>query len=110
MTTYEIKNMTTSEIDHRVVIKGTKFDRQRKVSSQMASDMIMRYVLGESVSSIAKRFDVSPSTVLRHVSQEYYEKRKKDGGKNPYRPTTARDRGEYKRGLLMAGADVIIRK
>lgn len=102
-----INNMSMSEVDRRVQIAGTKFDRRVKVTDKMDAGMKRMFANGCSLQAIATFYNVGVTTVRRHVDRKYYESHIHDGGHTTPKMSW-KERAEYKRALLLRGCKVTV--
>lgn len=97
--------MPDDVLDDVVKIQGTRYDRKRKVTPEMAHEMLEMRNAGYGVEVIAYEFGVS-TTAVKYNTDEVFRKKHLSGctgahtGKDNI---TISDRVEYKRQLIAQG-------
>lgn len=71
MTKREICKRSDSVINKKIRVVGTDYDRRRKLTNRQISNIKKYYARGLSLSEIARKFDVSPSTIRYHVNEAF---------------------------------------
>lgn len=110
MTKKELLSLSPMELNQKVLIEGTKFDRKRKVNEKMVARMRRMRDKGMTYRDIGDVFGVTGKTV-RYNLDEDYRQRTIDGCSGSHTGKvniTVNDRIKYKRALVQAGAKVIL--
>ena len=104
--THIINSMNDSAVNKKVRIKGTEFDRKRKLSDADVKDIQKRYRKGETVHSLAEAFHVCEKTIRWWVWEGYREilisQMVPDSGIKTYK-NDLKERAAYKRSLINSG-------
>lgn len=102
MTRSEILKMKDNELDKRIKIQGTRFDRKRKVSNATITRMRKMFEKGKSISEIAAIVGLSPKTVRYNVDDEWraHYNATRDGKHTGVTNITKEDRIAYKRQIV----------
>ena len=109
----ELLSLSNSELDERVIIKGTKFDRNthKVISESMVNKMKKLSDKGLTPLEIAKKLGCTTANVRYYTDKEFNEKYREARRKTHYGKgsISAKERAEYKRKLVTAGAKVIVK-
>lgn len=105
MNKIEVLKLTDPELDSKVKIKGTEFDRRRTISESEIRKMRKLHRKGKSYGEIAKTFNVSYGAVRYNVDDEWKKQfnSKRDGKHTGKDNVTFQDRVAYKRELVASG-------
>ena len=103
----EIDSLTALQIDRKVKIQGTKYDRKVKYTKKQVGRMNKLYASYGSIRKVAKEMGIPYSSVYYYISPEYHEKCCHRPGSHDHGYISAEERGEYKRDLLKRGCKVI---
>lgn len=99
--------MTDVEVDRAVKLKGTQFDRKRKLTDKQVEKMQKLLRKGKDLEYIAQKFGIDKRTVRYNTDPEYRQSRIIYN--SMYRSHTSitkeytQDRIEYKRKLVSRG-------
>lgn len=107
----ELMKLSDNQLDTKVKIQGTNFDRKRKVTRQMQYRMLQMLKAGKDMKTIAEHFNVTPHTVKYNTDPEFKKQWNKNRNGKHYGTTSnysSADRGAYKRELLKLRKSVII--
>ena len=109
----ELLSLSNTKLNEKVIIKGTKFDRNthKAISESMVNKMQKLYDKGYSPLEIAKKLGCSTTNVRYYVDKEFNEKYREARRKTHYgnNGVSAADRAEYKRKLVIAGAKLFVK-
>lgn len=92
-------------VDQVVRIQGTNWDRRRKLTNKMISNIQKSYNSGRTIPELADKYGVSTTTIRYWVDPEY--RSWKNAERNKYAHNTKQDmidrveRGSYKMLLVM---------
>lgn len=105
MNTATILMMPDDVLDDVVKIQGTRYDRKRKVTPEMALEMMEMRNAGYGVEVIAYEFGVSTTAVKYNTDQEFRKKHLSGctGLHTGKDRISIGDRVEYKRRLVAQG-------
>lgn len=95
--------MTNYKIDKMVKIAGTDHDRRRKLTDRQIDNIRKEHSKGVSICSLAKKYNVGPTTIHYHVDEEFKEfhnARRKYSVPSVGNKETVASRIAYKRKLL----------
>ena len=115
----DVSKYTDEEIDKKVHIQSTQYDRKRKLSDSDLFDIASRVMNGESFKTLANIYGVDVRTIRYNLDPEYRTKRIKQGrtpGTTPvYISPEAMmeiksERASYKRDLVTSGLVAIAAK
>lgn len=96
--------LTDHQVNTKVGIQGTNYDRKRKVTTSMSTKMKKMLDKGATPTEVGKHFGVHPSTVLYNTDTNYRaQKLAKMSGKHTGKTNyTPQERASYKRSLVLA--------
>lgn len=102
------KQLTDIQLDKKVLIQGTNFDRKRKLKYEDIDEAIDMYNAGVCVAEIARHFGVHPGTIRYNIFPEYkaylYSYMK---SKTHDQNKKLEDRVAYKRELIQKGQVIL---
>lgn len=105
--------LSDSELDEKVIIRGTKFDRNsnKVVKASDVAKMKKMYDKGMTPLEIAKKLGYSTTNVRYYVDAEFNKKYRERRSKTHYGKGKVSDaqRIEYKRKLVTAGAKLFVK-
>ena len=100
----EALTLTDDKLDDVVKIQGTVYDRKRKVSPKMATQMSKMLQKGKKLIDVAGAFDVTPHAVLYNTDPTYRAMHLSRCGKHTGTDhITVKNRVAYKRTLVAEG-------
>lgn len=102
------KQLTDIQLDKKVLIQGTNFDRKRKLKYEDIAEAIDMYNAGVCVAEIARHFGVHPGTIRYNIIPGYREylysyMKSKTHDQN----MKMEDRVAYKRELIKKGQVIL---
>lgn len=104
MSKLEALTLTDDKLDEVVKIQGTVYDRKRKVTPKMATQMSKMLAKGKKLVDVAAAFDVVPQTVLYNIDPTYRAMKLRSCGKHTgVDHITVKNRVAYKRTLVAEG-------
>lgn len=115
----DLSKYTDEEIDKKVHIQSTQYDRKRKLSDSDLFDITSRVMNGESFKTLANIYGVDVRTIRYNLDPEYRTKRIKQGRTSGTTPVyispeammeIKSERASYKRGLVTQGLVTITSK
>lgn len=95
--------MKNYKIDRLIKVAGTDHDRRRKLKTRQIIDIKNEYERGSSIHTLAKKYNVSYTTILYHVDDEFkmvQNQRRKYSVKSVFNKNTRDLRIAYKKTLL----------
>lgn len=100
----DILKMTDAELDAKVKIQGTKYDRKCKLSESTLKK-IKKLAKNNTYYQIAKKLGLVPNTVRYHIDTEFkaHYNATRDGRHFNTDKITVKNCIEYKRSLVAAG-------
>ena len=106
----KILRMSDEDLDKKVLIQGTQFDRKRKISARQIRKMSRLYKKYNSYYKVAKDMGYSYLSVRYNLDKNYRElfNAKRDGKHTGVDVITKKNRAEYKRYLVKTYKPVII--
>lgn len=101
----DVLKMTDMELDSKVKIQGTQYDRKRKISDKLIKKMKSMWKRNKTVSEIASKFGLNYNTVRYNVDPVYKMEfnKKRSGAHTGVDHITVLNRVAYKRELVAAG-------
>ena len=115
----DLSKYTDEEIDKKVHIQSTQYDRKRKLSDSDLFDIASRVMNGESFKTLANIYGVDVRTIKYNIDPEYRMKRIKQGRTSGTTPVyispevmmeIKSERASYKRDLVTQGLVTITAK
>lgn len=115
----DLSKYTDEEIDKKVHIQSTQYDRKRKLSDSDLFDITSRVMNGESFKTLANTYGVDVRTIRYNIDPEYRTKRIKQGRTAGTTPVCISpeammeiksERASYKRDLVTRGLVTIASK
>ena len=105
MTKKELLKMTDSQLDAKVRIQGTKYDRKRKISDSTLKKITALAKKNHTYQEIAKKLGLTAQSVRYHIDPVWkaYYNANRDGSHTGTDKITVKDRVAYKRSLVAAG-------
>ena len=105
MTKVEILSMMDADLDKKVKIQGTPYDRKRRVSDATIKKMVKMFGNGKTVSEIASKLGLCYHTVHYNVDPVWRAKYNatRNGAHTGKDKITVSNRIAYKRMLVAAG-------
>ena len=105
MTKVEILSMLDEDLDRKIKIQGTKYDRKRKVSDATIKKMQKLFNSGKTVAEIANKLGLHNHTVRYNVDPEWRAmyNATRNGAHTGKDKITVANRIAYKRQLVAAG-------
>ena len=109
----ELLSLTDNQLNEKVIIKGTKFDRNRNkvITPAMVNQMQRLIDNGLTPLEVAKKLGCTTTNVRYYTDKEFNEKyreRRRHTHYGKYSITDA-DRAAYKRKLVTAGAKLFVK-
>lgn len=106
----KILKMSDADLDKKVLIQGTRFDRKRKISARQIRKMNRLYKKYNSYYKVAKDLGYSYLSVRYNLDKNYKElfNAKRDGKHTGVDVITPENRAKYKRHLVKTFKPVII--
>lgn len=100
----ELLKLTDGELDSKVKIQGTMYDRKRKLSESTLKK-IAKMAKSTTYSKIARELGLCASTVRYHTDEAWrvHYNATRDGSHTGKDKITVKDRVAYKRALVAAG-------
>ena len=109
----ELLALTDSALDKKVIIKGTRFDRNRNksISQSMVNKMQRLATKGLTPLEIAKKLGCTTANVRYYTDKEFNEKYRERRRHTHYGKSSITDaeRIAYKRRLIIAGAKLFVK-
>lgn len=101
----DILKLTDAELDAKVKIQGTKYDRKRKISDRTISRMKRMSKRGKTPIQIAEKLGISVMGVKYNLDPEFKKlhNQKRSGAHTGTDHITPEDRIAYKRSLVSKG-------
>ena len=101
----KISKMCDKEVDKEIIIKGTQFDRKRKLSASDIKTISKMLKTGNSYNSIAESFGMDVRTIRYSTDPLYRLKRIQQSNGKHYGVDniTFANRVQYKRALVNSG-------
>ena len=103
--------MSNSNVDKKVKIAGTGWDRHCKVTEGIFDEMVEMRADGYTYSQIAEKFHLSVNTVRRHLIPEegdaYRVYMRENFGKHTGKKPNQAERASYKRRLVLNNVEGI---
>ena len=101
----DVLKLNDAELDSKVKIQGTEFDRKRRYSDNTLKKMRKLYKKGNSFSEIAQKIGASVAIVRYNVDDEYRKRfnQKRSGKHTGLDMVTRENRIQYKRELVSKG-------
>lgn len=101
----EVLNLSDNELDTLISIKGTKFDRRRKLTDKQVDGIKKYFKKGFTLTKLANRYNVSLVTIKYHVDPKYKNRVNYNRTFYPnYTPIiysqSLQERANYKRSLI----------
>ena len=105
MNKIKVLSMVDEDLDKAVRIKGTDYDRKRKVTSKVLTDMKKMAKKGKSYSEISEALGFSYHAVKYNLDPEFRKSYNatRDGSHVGKDKVTFKDRVAYKRQLVAEG-------
>lgn len=101
----EILKLTDAQLDAKVKIQGTKYDRKRKISDWTITKMKRMSKKGKTPSEIAEKLGISIIGVKYNIDPEFkrLHNERRSGAHTGTTHITTADRIAYKRSLVSKG-------
>ena len=105
MTAIEVLSLTDDKLDDVVKIQGTQYDRKRKVTPDMAKQMVKMLKKNKPLNEIAEKFNVSTRTIQYNTDPDFRVRciRSTSGKHTGTDHITVKNRVAYKRSLVAQG-------
>lgn len=105
MNKLELLKLSASEINKKILVVGTNYDRRRKLTNKDINGIRKMYKKRRAISDIALRYGVSCTTIKYHLFENYKTElnlRRKDYINNTiYSFDCQEELAEYKRNLIL---------
>ena len=106
----ELLKLSNSELNKKVHVAGTNYDRRRKLTNKDIYEIKRMYKRNNSVSKIANKYGIAYSTVMYHLSEDYKAYKNKDrlNYVNNSNSGSYKELASYKRKLLNENKRLIV--